>query len=375
MQMETLAPLSLAIESGTATDSTGHVANNFDFVRFVAASAVLYSHCFALTAFGGYEPLGQWTHGEFVFGGLAVRVFFVISGFLVTASWLRNPRILAFSSARCLRIFPALAVALAYCVLLGALTTSLPTKEFLTDPNTFAFYWHNLILRTEFRLPGVFLNNPVPDAVNGSLWSLYYEFRAYLVVLGLGALGFMSRRWLGALAWLAAALLIFVYRGFWGINVDHDWPVINANLCFVGGALIAMDRRLLSRLGATALIAGVMLPFALGTPLSNVAMDLFLISATLWFAHLQIPVLSRFGRRGDFSYGMFIYAFPTQQLIAWFGVTSSPYAMLPMAYAATLALAVFSWHWVERPCRDIKRYFRGAKRPVATVAVTSATSP
>jgi peptidoglycan/LPS O-acetylase OafA/YrhL len=338
------------------TDSSGHSANNFDFVRFVAASLVLYSHCFALTGYGGDEPLVHWTRGEYAFGGLAVRVFFVISGFLVTTSWLRKPNVIAFAAARCLRIFPALAVALVYCIALGALATTLPLADFLLHPQTIGYFWHNLVLQTEFFLPGgVFHANPNPDAVNGSIWSLYYEVRAYLVVLVLGMLGLTRSRWYGTAAWIAAATVMFVYRPAWGMWVKDDWPVVNAYFCFIGGALVALHPRSLRFLGVPALVAAALVPFCIGTPLSGTAMDVLLVTGTLWVAHRRTPVVARFGRYGDFSYGIFIYAFPTQQLIAWSGLVHGPYAMLALAFPATLALAVFSWHCIERPCRDQKR--------------------
>src|SRR5436190_947427 len=110
------ATASAVIRGMTRVPAVDHRTNNFDFLRFVAASLVLYSHCFALTGMGGHEPLTRLTHGDYVFAGLAVRVFFVISGYLVMQSWLRRPRLVAFTGARCLRIFPGLAVALAYCV-------------------------------------------------------------------------------------------------------------------------------------------------------------------------------------------------------------------------------------------------------------------
>lgn len=358
-------------------DATGHEANNFDLIRFLAASAVLYSHCFALTAKGGDEPLVRWTHGEFTFGGLAVRVFFVISGFLVTSSWLRNPHSSAFASARVLRIFPALAVALAYCVLAGLLTTSLSSADFLTHPDTWRYYWHNLALQTEFFLPGAFHTNPNPDAVNGSLWSLYYEVRAYIIVLVIGVFGLMRSRWLGTAAWLAAAALVALWPVAWGISVEHDWPVINASACFVGGALLALHPGAVrSRwLGGVAILAAVALPFTLGTPCSEATMDVLLVSSTISLAYFPAPALAHFGRHGDFSYGLFIYAYPTQQLIAWAGVRDNVYAMFALAFPATLALAAFSWHFVERPCRDLKRYFRRAGRTQGHVAVSSTSTP
>ena len=72
-----------------------HRENNFDFIRFLAASLVLFSHSYALTGMGGAEPLVRFTGGHYTFGGLSVRVFFVISGFLVCQSWIRRPQVAA----------------------------------------------------------------------------------------------------------------------------------------------------------------------------------------------------------------------------------------------------------------------------------------
>jgi peptidoglycan/LPS O-acetylase OafA/YrhL len=366
----TVVPTTASGAVPASSDTTGHNANNFDFLRFAAATAVMYSHGFAITAMGGQEPMAVWTHGNYTFGGLSVRIFFVISGFLVTTSWLRSPRIIPFASARALRIFPALAVALVYCLLIGLITTTLKKRHFLADPDTWNFFWSNVTLRTSFVLPGVFHANPLPDAVNGSLWSLFYEFRAYVIVLCIGIAGLMRRPAIGVAAWLAAALLTVFYPDAWGMVIDHDWPVINACLCFVGGALLALYPRIARwrGLGIVAIAAAIAVPFTLGTPYSNVPMDIALIAGVLWLAYRRIPHLQNFGRFGDFSYGIFIYAFPTQQLMAWLGIGAHDvYVNFAAAFPATLLLAMFSWHCVERPCRDLKRHFRKTPRITPTV--------
>ena len=352
----------------TRVPAVDHRTNNFDFLRFVAASLVLYSHCFALTGMGGHEPLTRLTHGDYVFAGLAVRVFFVISGYLVMQSWLRRPRLVAFAGARCLRIFPGLAVALAYCVAVGSSVTSLSFADYWSNPQTYGFFWRNLTLQVEFFLPGVFERNVFPGAVNGSLWSLYFEFRAYLVVALLGLVGAYRRRWLGTLAWLAMASLIFFWREVWGVEVEQDWPVINAFGCFVGGALVALYPETRRVLGAIAAIAAIAVVPTLGERFADVAIDALLVTGTLWFAHCRVPALPRFGRYGDFSYGVFIYAFPTQQLIASMTDMRSPYLMLAVSFPATLLLAGLSWHLIERPSLSLKRYL-GSPRLVAPIAI------
>jgi peptidoglycan/LPS O-acetylase OafA/YrhL len=353
-----------------------HRANNFDFLRFVAASLVLYSHCFALTGMGGYEPLTRITHGDYVFAGLAVRVFFVISGYLVMQSWMRQPRLVPFAVARCLRIFPGLAVALLYCVGIGASVTTLSSAEYWANPETYGFLWRNLLLQVEFFLPGAFENNAFPRAVNGSVWSLYFEFRAYLVVAFLGVVGAFSRRWLGTLAWVAMASLIFFWREVWGIEVDQDWPVVNLFVCFVGGALAALYPGALRAFGLIAALATVAFVLMVGSRFADVAIDAGLIAGALWFAHRRAPLLARFGRYGDFSYGVFIYAFPTQQMIAWMTDMRSPYLMLAVSFPATVMLAAVSWHLIERPSLALKRYLvsPGVVAPLAIAGDWSAAT-
>src|SRR5438477_121617 len=180
------ATASAVIRGMTRVPAVDHRTNNFDFLRFVAASLVLYSHCFALTGMGGHEPLTRLTHGDYVFAGLAVRVFFVI--------------------------------------------------------------------------------------------------RAYLVVALLGLVGAYRRRWLGTLAWLAMASLIFFWREVWGVEVEQDWPVINAFGCFVGGALVALYPETRRVLGAIAAIAAIAVVPTLGERFADVAIDALLVTGTLWFA-------------------------------------------------------------------------------------------
>jgi len=358
------------MEQPDRQDRVDHRGNNFDFVRLVAASLVLYSHCFALTAQGGAEPLVSATLGRYSFGGLAVRVFFVISGFLVMQSWLRRPRVVSFVCARVLRVVPGLAVALAFCVVLGGATTRLPLGDFFSRPETFDFYWRNLIFETEFYLPGVFEGNLEPRAVNGSLWTLHYEVRAYAFLLLLGVVGAYRNKWLAAIGWLAVLAFITAWPMIRGGAQSYDWPVINLFACFIAAALLALYGIRARTLGWIALFSAAALALSFRTAWSDIAMDLMLVGATLWFGQQRYPGIASAARFGDFSYGIFIYAFPVQQLVASLTGTRSPYLMLVLAFPLTLALAALSWHWVERPCLELKRLLapRQAAKPTPTPA-------
>jgi len=110
--------------------------NNFNLLRFLAATAVIFSHSYALTGHGMEEPLLQWSAGATYFGVLGVTVFFIISGFLVSKSFVERKTVGAFAAARALRIFPALIAATLFSVLLAGALSTLPWREFLIDPAT-----------------------------------------------------------------------------------------------------------------------------------------------------------------------------------------------------------------------------------------------
>jgi peptidoglycan/LPS O-acetylase OafA/YrhL len=154
--------------------------NNFNLLRVLAAIAVLFSHCFPLTRGPeAAEPLNALLGHSL--GKVAVLIFFVISGFFVSQSFHRCASLSDFIAARVLRIYPGFIVVLVFgVVVIGAMTTAMPVNEYYSDPSTFIYVLNGLTLKwIQVGLPGVFLTNPYPFAVNGSLWTLFYEVLCY----------------------------------------------------------------------------------------------------------------------------------------------------------------------------------------------------
>src|SRR5207244_8556231 len=117
------------------------------------------------------EPLWKIAP-QFNFGVLGVDCFFVISGFLVTQSWLARQKLLPFTAARVLRVYPALIVATIFSIVLASWSAPQPFRGFIAEPLTFEYLWRNASgLGIGDRLPGAYLANPYPGAVNGSLWT------------------------------------------------------------------------------------------------------------------------------------------------------------------------------------------------------------
>ena len=353
-------------------DVAHHRDNNFHLLRVIAASAVLYSHAFALaTGDKASEPLRSWL--GCTFGSIAVDLFFLISGMLVTMSLERRGSAVDFVRARFLRIWPALTVAIFLSVfVLGAVFTTSPLREYFLAKGTVKYLVFNLWLfrGVEYFLPGVFLTNPWPAAINGSLWSLTFEVKCYVVLL---AAWIVLRRLQSAhlLRWLTAALWASLLAWFvWtlhSMNIE-DSPA-RVWLMFCSGVLIYLlrSRLLLSWwwLGALCLAVGL----SLGHPvLFGLTYAFALPYFMLCCAYLPRGGLLRYNRLGDYSYGIYIYAFPVQQSLMHLMPGLLPLEMFGLSLAVTLGLAVLSWHFVEKPALAFVRPRKNPSTPLVPAA-------
>lgn len=326
--------------------------NNFNVIRLVAAWLVLFSHSYHLVGQGGREPLMALTGGKMTLGTLAVGVFFVISGYLITASAYARPGLRPFLAARVRRIFPALALVVLLCALvLGPVMTTLAGAEYFAAPAVLTYVARNLTLwRLQYELPGVFAANPYGAAVNGSLWTLPIEFALYLAIgCGVAALRLIGRA--RDLALPLAALGLACVAG-WAL-VLHGTRSGAALLVpyFMLGAGYRLARRWLPLRGALAAL--LLLVWAVGAwrdaPWFPVAACLAISYGTLWLAlHPRWVVPLDTARVGDLSYGIYLFAFPWQQTLLALLPQRDPLVLCALASLATLPCAWLSWHLVEQ---------------------------
>lgn len=330
--------------------------NNFNLIRVLAATAVLVSHAWPLSLGAGTpEPLLAAT-GK-ALGTWAVEVFFILSGFLIAASFARRPNARDFLAARALRLFPGLLVSLLVVALvMGPAVTTLTPAAYLADPGVAAFVLRNLTLVFPlYTLPGVFEANPYPS-VEGSIWTLVHEVICYMGVLAAGLLGAFRtpRRLLAALVLFAALWLAYELAGR-GLHPRID-ALHRLSLPFATGVLAfaLRDRLPLAAAGIPLLAA---LAFLLrGTPLAAPAATAALAYVLFWLAYVPRGWLLAYNRLGDYSYGIYIYAFPLQGLAVWLWGPMTPAANILLALPMTLACAVLSWHLVEAPAlRRLRR--------------------
>lgn len=350
--------------------------NNLDFIRLAAAVGVIVSHAYPLARGPGFEvfdPVVLITNRQETLGGVSVAVFFILSGFLVTASYERARDPIRYLSNRFLRIFPALLPLFMLTVLvLGPLTTFLSASDYFAHPGTWRYLEGLSLYKLHYALPGVFLSNVYPVAVNGSLWTLAHELDMYLAVLALGVLRLL-RRWV-VLAVLAVALAWQVF-GWSAALLDllgvesRVWDVMSlprmaltaklGGFFFAGAAAYLLrDRLRLSRLGAWAALGAIVAACALGqwfVPVFTVA-GAYLV---LYLGAVPSRLAGWSERFGDLSYGTYIYAFPVQQtLVHLAGGSMAVWANAALAIPVTLMLAALSWRFVERPALTLKRLRR-----------------
>lgn len=329
--------------------------NNFDIIRLFAAGLVFFGHSFIF--------FGHTTHPLFLswapLGPLGVYIFFVISGYLVTESWERDPNLLRFFARRMLRIFPGLAACLILSAfILGPILTTKPLNEYFTSWYTYLYCFQNIFLHISYYLPGLFETNKVANAVNGSLWSLPIEFFMYSA---LALIGFLTRsnRWVHLLLGIGSAAVLF----FWA-HKSTEMIVVYATdlrqvfICgtyfWLGSIFYKFNLKQYFSMSNLTIAFATMICLDGSPTLLMVSSWILLPTIVLSFGLSSNLLLRKITSTGDYSYGIYIYAFPIQQAVIcmWPNMSFSTYLL--SSGLLTLFFAVLSWHFVEKPALALK---------------------
>ncbi len=330
--------------------------DNFLLLRFIAAALVIFGHSYATAgsagAAGDFIARQNWGPGVYT-GSIAVDLFFVISGFLVTGSYLRRDDIGDFIKSRVLRILPAYFVCVGFTAfVLGAFYTNLPLIPYWTDPATRNYVLINMTFdQLAWTLPGVFTDNPLKDIVNGCLWTLPAEVRMYLYVAALGVLRILKHHQLGN----AALIGLFIL----GITAPASVPLISYQAEFFGlsalfalGAFCYINRDTIPINGYVLLALAFLCWCLHGTsgfmPMFGLTLGYF----CFWFAYCTN--FHFFNRFGDYSYGLYLWGFPIEQAVAHHLSEPKPMAIFLISFPITLLIAMLSWHCLEKPALKLK---------------------
>ena len=313
-------------------------------MRLAAAWCVVFSHSFPLSyGASASQPFALLSHRQATLGTLAVYVFFVLSGYLITGSFGRqSPH--QFVLARGLRLIPGLALVLiALACVIGPFLTTVSMQDYFSSQEPYRFIVENLSLTSYTgRLPGVFEGNPFEGEVNGSLWTLHYEAGCYLLVFALGISGLLNRY---VLSGLLAIALVCSWRYIGG-------PPAEFGSLFLGGAALYVWKPPLRFWIAAACSAVWVASLWTGFRMVSAVFGAYVILYIGLSPSVRLPKMTRWG---DLSYGTYIWAFPVQQSVSFaFGAAITWYANFLISAPIILACALFSWHFVEGPALSLK---------------------
>jgi peptidoglycan/LPS O-acetylase OafA/YrhL len=325
-----------------------HNRNNFDFIRFIAASSVIISHSVPLTN-NGSSYINELTKGQIDLGAISVNTFFVISGYLILSSYIRMQSIPKYLLARVLRIYPALIVVSIFTALIvGPIVTKLSLYEYFNSNNTWLYLFNTTVPISSpvFSLPGFYTGcGHYTDAVNGSIWTIGWEVKCYLLVIIIGFLRLLNKNLV-----LTITSVMVLYYGVLNHEEIRLYTYFFIGMCFylfkenirykyfiTGIALISIFLACFfgKYLNLTLLIAGSYLLFG------------FSFSKKIKFYH--------FGKYGDFSYGIYLYGFLIQQLVMIYfhgSMNNTLNYMISLPIAVMCGIA--SYFCIEKPCMNLK---------------------
>lgn len=344
-------------------------ANNLDLVRFSLAAMVFFSHAHDLSQAAELSFLTR-----FVSSTLAVQAFFVISGFLIFQSYDRSSSIVSYASKRIRRIFPAYALVIIASAILLGFASSLPFRDYIVQSGVWRYLASNIVFLNFLgpELPGVFQNNPV-HAVNGALWTLKIEAAFYIAV----PICVWLFKHAGRSRTLVAIYLLSVLYAMattWLAETRHNASFLELGRqlpgqmsYFIAGATIYYN---FDRFRANPIlwaVVGLILFIC-----SGLFMPLLLRPAGVALLVMSVafgPYMGRFGKLGDFSYGIYIVHFPILQVLIATGLPNySLTAFLLVAVLAVLTTAVLLWHLVEKRFLRRDSHYRLDEAPRAAPA-------
>lgn len=332
--------------------------NNFGFLRLLFATLVIFSHSPGILYGNLSRDMLTRFWGTLSLGNAAVDGFFVISGYLVTKSFLQSDSLTFYLEKRIFRIYPGFLVSFWMCVLFVGPFVGEPTRIF--SLKALSQQLANSLLLQMPNSAGAFRGMPYPE-LNNSMWTIQPEFGCYLATMCAGMAGLYAGR-LRAVPFIGVSLFLVVNA----LTVGNS-PLIRFAAVFGVGALyyVYRDRVQLTSKGAF-LSALILFALMFNRYLAEEAVAIFGGYLIFWIA-FKLPVfrLSKLDNKVDLSYGIYLYAWPIASVIAWKSRHINPWLLSAITFVCSAFVAYLSWTFVEKPSLALVRKGHRASVPVA----------
>ena len=339
--------------------------NAFDLLRIILSLSVLVSHAYLIGGHGR-DPLEKFSKNQTNFGEVAVIGFFALSGYLITASFLRSENTLSFISARLLRIMPGFWFCLIFTSLILAPLLYYSGYKTITDykftgsESALSYIIDNSLLSIrQWSIKGLLDHSFYKESFNGSLWTLFPEFQCYIFTFTAGLFGMLQKSRLPIFFMLVYVFYVInvVLKINYGPTIFILSPAFKLYTAYLCGTLFFLYRDHL-----TLTIKGFIFSFIFYLMLMRFGG--YTLAAPILITQLLLNAFSAFAYplKYDISYGLYIYAFPVEQLIFnVLGHRLSFLACLLITVGLVVILAFFSFFVIEKPFLSLKKYFHRKK--------------
>ena len=347
--------------------------NNLDLIRFILATAVIFCHSFVIYygngVFNKTEPLLILSQEQISIGSLAVDFFFIISGFLIVRSFESSKTNGEYLQKRVIRIFPGFIIAFLFSVLIVGFVGQLRHVgfsgyfDYLQSLHKKRELIHLLTLQSPSNDYSYFKSQPLVG-LNTSLWTIQFEFICYLLVPVIALLGFFKKKWLFLTAFLVSYTVLFLqlqgyilpYIKSYNVFIGNPYffprflTYFFAGACFYNYRSKIIKSEWMAMLAFTLLISSFIWIKCVDQVLPIAGS--YLLFYIAYHPNLQF---SEFSKKGDYSYGLYLYAWPLQQLTMHFlQPYLNPFRLFFIATPATLIFAYLSWHFIEKRFLSLK---------------------
>lgn len=341
---------------------TKREANNFDIIRILFAWLVIISHSYVLLGSTECDWMCRLTGHYIPFSYFGVKGFITISGFLIFKSLQRSPNILDYLWKRVLRIYPGLIVVLLLSIGMAYCIYQPWYSSFYKNPEIQSYFLRNLTLYdNQWRIHGVFDHNS-NTAINGSLWTMGFEFFFYLVLLILFPIRKYGNIIIGL---LILTILIGIYGNLHYIEtLKHIDFRLRVDLIFELGTFFMMGALLGLINWETIPIKQELYYLAIAFTLFIIVFRLNLIWMVLCWPYIVLFIGQKSSKWANWihthiedpSYGIYLYAFPVQQLIIYL-MHPNVTTLLWTSTIISFALGIASWRWIEKKTLVFKNLF------------------
>ncbi|WP_404985759.1 acyltransferase family protein [Chryseobacterium sp. M5] len=335
--------------------------NNLDFLRLIFASIVVVTHSYPLSGTAERDFLSNFTSSQIALSYIGVKGFFIISGYLIFKSLLRCENLFDFYWKRILRLFPALLIVLVLTVLFAPAVYENPVP-YWQNKSVFTYIPHNLSLFfLQFKINGVFENNPYKGVINGSLWTIRYEFCMYIMA---SSLFFIRKKnilkTIVILIFILSYILSVFYPDFMNGPLLHIMSLSSVSLydftCFFSGGMLLTyinfkDRKFENIIIITSLILFIV---SLYSNISLYTCFFTLPILVILIGKKSTKYINKIGNTlGDISYGIYIYSFPIQQALMYF-FKLDLISLMVSSLLLSFIMGYISWHLIEKKALEYK---------------------